>query len=198
MWPGKIKFSGKGETWLTDSKGTVSIPTTATMEVRGENGHPDATVKFEVRDGRPEVIEIHVIGKPGGREIRSADMSLFNLDNLTANVMSNLGQKMTNFRVTEENGIVQGYADFGGSDSEEDIWATNRAVHEVRAKGRRGVSRVELERVAEVYREHVDRGPVDAVQHLLGYGSRRTASRRIKAAEEAGFLAPTKQGMKRS
>ena len=62
---------------------------------------------------------------------------------------------------------------------------------------RRGSSRAELERVASIYAEHVDRDPVAQVQVLMGYGSSRTAARRVKEAEEAGLLSRTTPGKRR-
>jgi len=41
-----------------------------------------------------------------------------------------------------------------------------------------------------VYSNHRDNKPVQAVQMLVGYASRRTAARRIQQARQAGLLAP--------
>lgn len=54
----------------------------------------------------------------------------------------------------------------------------------------------DLERVAAVYLEHVADKPVEAVAEDLDC-SRATASRRIKAAADAGLLPPTTPGRKR-
>jgi hypothetical protein len=69
-------------------------------------------------------------------------------------------------------------------------WAARGDVAERLSAKRGGVSTAELERVAEVYSNHRDNKPVQAVQMLVGYASRRTASRRIQQARQVGFLTP--------
>ena len=62
---------------------------------------------------------------------------------------------------------------------------------------RRGSTHAELEQVARIYQEHIDRGPVEAVKQLMGYGSTRTGARRVKEAEAAGLLPATTPGKRR-
>lgn len=196
MWPGRIKYTGKGEVFLTDERGrTIAVPRTTLVEVTGDNGHPDATVKIEVRDGRPEVVELHVVAKPAGREVRTGDMALFNMDNLVANVLKDMHREMEPVQESRAGEFVTYFAD-AKPDAAQSRWTADSVVRERRSVGRRGVSELELQRVAEVYREHASGHPVQAVEALLGC-SRRTASRRIKQAEEAGLLPATTQGKKR-
>ncbi len=51
--------------------------------------------------------------------------------------------------------------------------------------------------VARIYKAAEGRKPLQAVVEALGY-TPRTAARRVKAAEAAGFLPPTTPGKKRS
>lgn len=63
--------------------------------------------------------------------------------------------------------------------------------------GKRSVPRAELEQVARVYRDNIDKppGPTDAVGRFFGY-TPRTASRRVKQARELDLLPETTQGRK--
>jgi hypothetical protein len=74
-------------------------------------------------------------------------------------------------------------------DGVQDEASRRRAGREARMSRRGTVTRAELAEVARVYREHIDASPTSAVRLVLGYGSERTAARRIKQDEEAGALA---------
>lgn len=170
----------EGRTWNSGTGGLVAlgnavVPREALMTFEGVDGSPDATMRFEVRDGRPECVEIIVRAKPDGRGIRSADVGLFNIDTITVNVFHDLGT----IGVTDERAFI----------------ATRRALQEARSSRRGTVTPEELERVAKAYRENPD-APTRAVALLLGY-TQRTAARRVKQAEEAGLLPVTTPGKKR-
>ena len=153
------------------------MPPKAVLSFEGIKGSPDATVIFEVRDGRPECVEISVRAKPEGRGIRSADLAMMNLDNLAIDVFTQLG-------------VV------GVQDTDERR-RTHRDVHEARLARRGAVSQHELEEVARVYREHLEESPTRAVALLLGY-SDRTAARRVQQARTAGLLPSTSPGRKKA
>lgn len=154
-------------TWL----GRSLVPREATWRRRGEGDAPDVLLGFEVCDGRPECTQITIRRKPGGRGIRTSDLGL-QLDNLAVGTFTELTIASDESRI------------------EKDVYVARTS--------RRGVpTRAELERVAQTYREHFDRMPVQAVQQLHGYGSARTAHRRVEQAREAGLLPPTTPGQKR-
>lgn len=183
VWEGRRRVTGKGglvalgEPWRIEVNGQemAVVPREAVMTFDGEQGSPDAMMRFEVRDGRPECVEIIVRAKPDGRGIRSADLRMVNIDTQAVEVLTDLGT----IGVVDERAVVN----------------TRRAVQEARASRRGTVTREELERVAELYRENPD-APTQAVEMLLGY-SKRTAARRVKQAEEAGLLPVTSPGKKR-
>jgi CRP-like cAMP-binding protein len=54
----------------------------------------------------------------------------------------------------------------------------------------------ELRTISDTYRANVDKNPLEAIE-LLGY-TRRTASRRIQQAREAGLLPSTSQGRRQA
>src|SRR6266536_2767929 len=68
--------------------GDAVVPHRVVYSLEGEGGEPDLKMYFEVRDGRPECTGITITVKPGGRGIRTADLQVFNLDVMTANVFT--------------------------------------------------------------------------------------------------------------
>jgi hypothetical protein len=161
--------------------GDVPVPPEAVMTFEGADGTPDVTMRFRVRDGRPECADISVRAKDDGRGIRSADLAMFHVDTLAIGVFEQLAV---------ESAMLSGSDDV-------DVVSVRRDITEARLRTRGVVNHAELERVAEVYREHGGHKPAETVAKMLGY-SKRTAARRIKQAEEAGLLPPTTPGKRRS
>jgi hypothetical protein len=171
--------------------GDFVMPKQAEFAIDGANGDPDLRVFLEVRDGRPQVVDVHVTAKPDGRSVRTSDLQLLSLDALTVSVFSRLAMRSTydpERNITEMSPIAD----------EREFWQAVNATDEAVKAPRRGSTRAELEQVAKVYRENVDHKPVAAVQAVLGYGSERTAARRIKQAENAGLLPSTTPGKRRT
>jgi len=81
--------------------------------------------------------------------------------------------------------------------TEENASRAQRAVYEARKARRGAVTRADLERVAEVYRENVSSSPTRAVSEYLGYTA-RTAARRVQQARDAGLLPKTSKGKRRA
>ena len=174
VWEGREKVTGFGG---LVALGDAVVPTKARMTFDGIKGSPDVVMNFEIRDGRPECVGVNVAAKPNGRGIRTADVQMFNIDNLTVGVfgqLANLGSRQP--RVLEQ---------------------AVRSVHEARTARRGSVTREELEEVARIYRDHIDASPTQAVQLLLGK-SERTAARRVEQARAAGLLPKTTQGKRKA
>ncbi|HEY6422638.1 MAG TPA: hypothetical protein VIY28_05180 [Pseudonocardiaceae bacterium] len=157
--------------------GDAIVPPKAEMTFEGTGGSPDVQMRFEIRDGRPECVEINVMAKPDGRGIRSADMAMFNLDNLAIGVFGQLATI--------------------GVHAESEQLSALRSVGEARSARRPTVTRADLDEVARVYRAHVEASPTRAVELLLGY-SARTAARRVAQAREAGLLPRTTPGKRKA
>jgi hypothetical protein len=158
----------------------VDVPSQIVMTGEGLKGAPDLTVEFAVREGIPEVVGFHLVAKPTGRGIRTADLRAFHsLDTLAFNAY---------IQNTRRPGGVWFY-------DEAEYWrARNDIQHAQANQGTRArVSVAELEDVARVYESAGRDNPTDAVQVQLGY-SRRTAERRIKSAREHGLLPAAKRG----
>lgn len=194
VWPAEIRYreGGRkgGKTFeRIGEQGEYMIPTAFVEEATGKDDTPDASVRFEVRDGRPECVEIVIKAKPDGRPILTSDMGRFrSIDQLietavAANAKRTYPDAETGTR-------------WRGPRGEEEVWAARKAVYQRRAS--RANSPEELVQVAEIYREHIDGAPLDAIQQLMDYGSHRTAARRVEMARKAGLLPPTDRGRKKA
>lgn len=190
VWPANIRYREAtrkgGKTF--EHIGDYMVPTAFVMEVNGHEGAPDAAIRFEVRDGRPECVEIRITAHDDGRAIRSSDMRVFNIDDLVESVFTDNARMVY---PDEQTGTR-----WRTPSGEQEHWAARSAVATRRAEPARRTD--ELAEVAKIYRENIDGAPLDMVRTLMGYGSDRTAARRVKAAREAGYLPPTTQGKRQA
>jgi hypothetical protein len=194
-WPGDVRVSGysSGRYGAPVRLGETVVPRVATFEVTGQDGAPDALVRFEVRDGRPECTEITVKTKPDGRGIRSADMALFNIDALAANVFAEVAMRLEpNPSAPDRESVATRQPP-----SDREYWAMRGDIESSRASRRGAPSRSELEKVARIYREHLSSAPVQALMALEGY-TEGTARRRVQQARKAGLLPSTTPGKKKA
>jgi hypothetical protein len=183
-WTGRFETTAKiGRRGLV-RLGEFLVPRKVTTTFDAENGDPDLVIQFEVRDGRPECVSFTVRSKPKGRGIRSADLTVFNIDGMTATAFSRWA-------------LAEGGTPVTGPPPEQ-LSAAARAGHPARKGRPRTATRAELEHVAQVYRDHVEGSPVQAVQQICGYGSERTAARRVEQARAAGLLPQTTPGKRRA
>jgi Family of unknown function (DUF6214) len=180
-WAGTGRVVGRGSRPVF--LGQTLVPAEAVWEFSGEDGEPDVFARFEVRDGRPECVELRLLAKPDGRGLRTSDLGLWQLDNFAINVFATLGEPLN---------VATASAEPPRTEAGE--WIVRRDVTEARL-AKRGTPGVEdLKRVADIYRRHLDSGaPVRAVSAALGLSS-RTASRRVEQAREAGLLPATTRG----
>ena len=195
--------------------GDTIVPVGITLDTGSdERDGPMVTATFEVRDGRPECVHLAVTARPGGRGIRLRDLDMFTLDGLMESTFAKYaipaddasGPEGGRGSASDEQRFL-GPAekpDVGRYETAEEVahqarvrQAAQRDLAAARARRRRPSRQEELERVAEVYSEHIEGHPAEAVRLRLGYGSASTAARRIKQAEEAGLLPPTTTGRKR-
>jgi hypothetical protein len=136
-WVGRLEISARSGRRGWVQLGDFLVPPKVTATLDGENGGPDLVIQFEIRDGRPECVGFTVKSKPKGRGIRTADLSVFHVDSMTASVFSRFA-------------LAPGGTPLFGPPPEQ----ASAATQEVRRarRGRPRVTREELEKVAEVYR----------------------------------------------
>jgi hypothetical protein len=188
-WRGKTRIGAKfgGRHGGLARLGDVAVPRVAVYAHDGDQGEPDLEVTFEVRDGRPECVDFHVRAKPDGRGIRTADLQMVtNLDAIAVNLYAAVAP------------VPDGHVfNWMWRQTEENAERARRAAYQARKATRGAVTTAELERVAAVYREHLESSPTRAVELELGY-SKRTAARRVQQARAAGLLPSTTQGKRRA
>lgn len=163
---------------------------TLTRDSEDDDG-PHLTAVFEVRHGRPECVSLAVTSTLDGRGIRLSDINVFTLDATAVQAFERWAVRAEHTGSGAARMEID-IADFGGRDDHE-RWAARADLHEARTASRGALSRAELERVARVYREHIDHQPTKAVGLILGY-TQRTAARRVEQARAAGLLPPTTPG----
>lgn len=182
---------------LHTGEATYAVPKHVTTELTGDRdkGHPDLRVECSMVGGQPLVQEVHLIASPNGRALRDADLAALALDKIA-------------LRAFMDHATVVDPLWEGGGHRASSPLTYHRAAHQLvedfadalkgeQAGGSTAPALVELERVAEVYRENAHRAPRAQVIAVLGY-SPRTADRRIKAAQDAGLLTPGRRGKRRS
>lgn len=177
---------------LPGETGNYSYPDRLLLDARGHRGAPDVSVVIEMRDAVPEVVEFHLVAKPHGRGVRTADLNAWQpIEGLAIN-----GLRQHARRTVQQPGEEPVWAGppFGPATAE-DFWRLDGSLREAQ-QTRTGPSRAELEEVARVYTDAVHAKPVEAVLDAMEYGSRRTAARRVQQARQAGLLPPTSQGRK--
>lgn len=181
VWEGKITMSAPlgGKRGRPVRLGKYAVPRTVSVTMTGAKGGPDLAMVFEMRDGRPECVDIHISAKPRGRGIRNADLAVFNIDTMAE------GAFLRHAMEVQE--LPSGAVAMTPLSSENQRRDAHKDVYEARRRTRGVVSEEELQQVADIYRSHLGAAPVQAVTTLLGY-SERTAARRIKEARHRGIL----------
>lgn len=192
QWSGRSTWSQKFGARNLVPLGDFVFPRKVDWRFEGEKGDPNLKASFEYRDGRPQCVAVEVTASPDGRPVRTADLVSLEVDKMIVTAFTQFAMHSTfdpERNVTELTPV--------DLDDEREFWAVINGVETAVKAPRRGVTQAELERVAEIYRREAQNDPTLSVKIELGYGSRRTAERRLKQAEEAGLLPPTTPGKKR-
>ena len=139
---------------------------------------------IEVRQGIPVYTEVTLQARPDGPEVRRRDLDL-PLDRwleLIVAACSLVGAVDASGRTT----LVQPIED-------------RAALMNVRRarSGRPRIPQERLEKVADVYREHIEDRPTEAVSGAFGV-SHRTAARYVQQAREGGLLPDTTPGKRKA
>ena len=177
-WPGEMRIfvpSGMGLTRL----GEYAVPPTVTVFYDGERdvvdgqGWPDLQLRYEVRGGVIDCVEMRVASGANARAVRLSDLAVsFDLDRIATDVFLRLA-----VRPDEQGG--------GRLSTDERLPARRSELGE-----RTGTRVSELDAVARIFlAPDSRRKPTQSVADALGY-TLRTASRRVDDARQAGLLPP--------
>jgi hypothetical protein len=180
---GRASYSGDAYAIVGDRK----IPAEIFVHVQGGLSEPDFSMKIEVRQGIPVCTEVTLTARPDGPEVRDKDLKYLHLSDWLENIVARASMK--------SGGVPDDPATWGWGKPVKDSTAL-ADIRRVRS-GRSRMSRERLEKVADVYRQHVDARPTEAVARAFGV-EHRTAARYVQQARAADLLPPTTPGKKKA
>ena len=162
------------------------VPSEIFVDVRGGMSTPDFTMKIEVRQGIPVCTEMTLTARPDGPEIREKDLKYLRLNDWLEQIVAQCSMKYS--------GSFP-----GGVTSWVTLVDDRTALSDIRRarSGRPRITGERLQKVAEIYRQHVDDRPTEAVARAFGV-SHRTAARYADQARKAGLLPATSPGKKKA
>lgn len=159
------------------------VPRVIEVTFPGGSHAPEPACSFtiEVIDGVPLCTRLELVRRPEVErsEVRGDALRRVQLDTWIEDIVAAASARVV---AVDSHNVVMDRA----SNTE----AERRARSDVRrmmARGRRKITDDHLQKVAEVYTQHADHKPAQAVQEAFG-ASERTAFRWIAAAREAGVL----------
>lgn len=190
VWKGEwtVRPVGSATTSIEWRGVTYLVPRQAMLSMSGHLDEPDLMVRVEVVDEAPVVRQLHVLGKDNGKPLRDAHLDGISMDKLARRIVLELAVRVDR--------SAAGRPELSHVENQtEDMWQVVGALAEAQGQSRGRPSEALLRQVADIYRSH-PRAPTKAVEEALGL-STRTAARRVKQAEAAGYLPPTTKGRKR-
>jgi hypothetical protein len=175
------RFSSQRET-VED----VEVPTWIEQWQLGGKG-PDTFVRVELRNGRPEVVELSFISQPHQNEVQQKHLRSVDVDRLATDLLAYW--------------ICAEFVDPGTPRDKQREPAERAAIHFLERqripREYRVISDDFLKSVAEVYRQNIGHAPTKAVAKKFSVRD-RMASTYVDRARKAGYLPPTKQGQKKA
>jgi len=181
-------WRGQGRATYGDDLSIVGdriVPADIFVDIRGGLLQPDLSMKIEVRQGIPVCAEVCLRSRPDGPEVREKDLAQVRLGWLIEQIVAKASMKPAG-RIGEHG--------YGWSKPVNDQTAL-ADIRQVRS-GRSRMSQERLLKVVEVYREHINDRPTEAVERAFGV-SHRTAARYVQQARTAGLLPTTTPGKKK-
>ena len=173
------------EVEMTDL-GQLMVPRTFTAHVSADDGSPDVTLRFEIRNGAPECREVNIQATEGGQEVRCSGLAGVRIEDVLEEALKQMmfGKKLRNTGRLPR--WIPPAADDLGSLAVRDSRAA-RAARKVT------ITDELLREVAQVYRANLDANPTQAVADHFDR-AHRTAALYVKRARESGHLGPATRG----
>lgn len=161
----------------------VLVPSEVDVDFSRDSSGPLRTLKIEVRDGTPICTEIRLASRPDGRGLRPSDLEAIELANWIEDILSECTWQATP----------------DGPISRPGERASRKAIEHAQKAGRRKVTSELLQKVAELYREHIDAKPLEAIREEFDV-SYRTAARYVELcrSDEFQLLPETHKGKRQA
>ncbi|EFV14137.2 hypothetical protein [Segniliparus rugosus] len=160
--------------------GDRAIPPEILVDFPGGDNQPSLFMKIIVRNGMPICSELQFVAKQDGPEVRPKDLRSVNLDHWIEVIVGACSSRwLGDGHYGQDHNYEQGINE----------------VRRARKQSHRTMKPDLLKQVAEIYREHFDTGPVQAIQRAFGV-SERTAARYVQLCRRDGLLPPTTKGKK--
>jgi len=165
--------------------GERRIPREILVQIRGGANDPDVELKIEVREGIPQWVEVWLKARPDGPEVRDKHLAAIRLGDLLEQIVAMCSLKYS--------GTGPGWTAWSKPVDDRNAVAD---IRHALAGRPRTVTPERLQKVAEVYRQHFNQRPTEAVARSFGV-SHRTAARYVQQARSAGLLPETEPGKKK-
>lgn len=161
----------------------VFVPGRVDVDFSRDRSAPIRTLAIEVRQGVPECAEIHLGARPGGRGLRPSDLEAIDLASWIEDILSECSYRATS----------DGFISVPGERN------SRKAIEHARKAAYRKVTPELLRRVADVYRENLDKKPIDAIRDEFDV-SYRTAARYVELcrSDEFALLPKTHRGKRKA
>lgn len=180
----------------------VAVPRSIELTTSG-GADPDMYVRVELRDGSPVLTELAWKSGPHQKEIRQKHLRQTDVAKLVTDLVIStirrergLSTAALRERLAEEVDVEVIKELKRVRQQSED--AARRFVERQRLPRERRVMTDDfLQKVAEVYREHIDGAPTKVVGETFGVQP-RMASKYVDRARQKGFLPPTVRGQKKA
>jgi hypothetical protein len=160
-------------------------PAAIDVHCPGADGQPALYLRLEVVDGVPQCRQLRITSSADGRAVKPLDLDAVRLSDWVDEIYA-----LHVVEKDEHGTIIMRAPTDDALDASEAAFRTAR-----RGKGARKIDRRFLERVAEVYRDHLDGAPTKAVEEAFGV-SHRQASNYVRSARDLGALGETTRGKK--
>ena len=164
------------------------VPRHIRYEHPGDGTHPGVEIGIEVVEGVPWVTFVALLGEPGARRVKAADVKAVagRLEDLVESALST-----ASYEQPKGKSSWLAIRSLSKPNAEAETMALPE-IRRARKRANRKVTSELLQQVADVYRKG-DPAPTEAVRRAFGC-SHRTAARYVQLARDAGLLSSTTQG----
>lgn len=165
------------------------LPKQIDVVLPGDGVQPRLTARLALVDGVPQCRQVSIDSVEGGREVKQLDLRAFSVADMVENLYAAFSAKI----VSEKDGYITTaptWGELAHDDAVRDIMDTRKG------KGARKITEEFLREVAQVYVEHADKNPTQAVQRRFEV-SPRMAGNYIRRARDLDLLPEVTDGRRK-